>query len=140
MLYDAAFRQQIVSFESVDFSRINQSLYATTFLAYGGVRQKFCPECMLADHAQEECALNPSRATPGMQIQGVGAGSGRQKALDPMRRKRERAGPCYAWNDGRCTFARCRYDHVCTRCGGEHKRGQCKDGLGERRGPANLGQ
>ncbi len=30
MLYDAAFRQQIISFDQVDFSRINQLLYATT--------------------------------------------------------------------------------------------------------------
>ena len=42
LLYDAAFRQQITSFETVDFSKINQSLYSTTFLAYGGGRAKFC--------------------------------------------------------------------------------------------------
>lgn len=36
LLYDAAFRQQVVSFEAVDFSKINQSLYSTTILAYGG--------------------------------------------------------------------------------------------------------
>ncbi len=46
LLYDAAFRQQIVSFDRVDFSRMNQSLYATTFLAYGGGRKKFCTDCM----------------------------------------------------------------------------------------------
>jgi len=36
LLYDSAFWQQITSFETVDFSKINQSLYSTTFLAYGG--------------------------------------------------------------------------------------------------------
>ena len=35
-LYDAALRQQISSIEKTDFSKINQSLYFTTFLAYGG--------------------------------------------------------------------------------------------------------
>ena len=124
-----AFRQ---SFDTVDFSKINQSLYATTFLAYGGGRQKFCPDCMMADHSQEECALNPSRATPVVQVQDAGAGGSRLRGQE-MRRKRERAGPCYAWNDGRCTFARCRYEHVCSRCGGEHKKNLCREGFGEKR-------
>lgn len=45
LLYDTQFRQQITSFDAVDFSGINQSLYATTFLAYGGGgRQKVCPD------------------------------------------------------------------------------------------------
>lgn len=51
LLYDAAFRQQIRLFETVDFSKINQSLYSTMFLAYGGGWGKFCPDCMMADHS-----------------------------------------------------------------------------------------
>ena len=31
LLYDSAFRQQIVSLETTDFSRLNQSLYLTNF-------------------------------------------------------------------------------------------------------------
>jgi len=64
MLYDAAFRQQITSLEGTDFSRVNQGLYATTFLAYGG-RGQFCARCMSSDHAQEECALHPNRGPVG---------------------------------------------------------------------------
>ena len=41
LLYDAAFRQ---SFKAVNFRRINQSLYSTTFLAYGEGRMKTCTE------------------------------------------------------------------------------------------------
>ena len=54
LLYEAAFRQQITFFETA-----NQSLYSTTFLAYGGGRAKFCTDCMMADHSKEECALHP---------------------------------------------------------------------------------
>ena len=43
-LYDAAFRQQI-SIERADFSKINQSLYSTTFLAYAGTTQIVCCQC-----------------------------------------------------------------------------------------------
>ena len=41
LLYDSAFCQQIISLKTVDFSRVNQCLYSTTFLAYGG-RGQFC--------------------------------------------------------------------------------------------------
>ena len=37
-VYDAAFRQQISFIEKADFSKINQSLYSSTFLAYTGRR------------------------------------------------------------------------------------------------------
>ena len=125
LLYDAAFRQQIRSYDTMDFAKINQSLYSTTFLAYGGGRPRFCPDCMMADHSHEECALHPNRALPVVQMRD--AAGGRPKAQEVWR-KRERSGVCYAWNDGKCSFTRCRYDHVCARCGGEHKKAQCRDG------------
>lgn len=71
LLYDTAFRQQIVSLETTDFSKLNQSLYATTFLAYGGKGQ-FCPSCMLPDHTQDECALHPSRTVPVVRLREAG--------------------------------------------------------------------
>ncbi len=45
------------SLDSVNFARINQSLYSTTILAFSGGRQKFCAVCMQSDHTQEECGL-----------------------------------------------------------------------------------
>jgi hypothetical protein len=33
-------------------------------------------------------------------------------------------GACYAWNDGKpCTNTPCGFSHICSRCGGNHKRG-----------------
>lgn len=55
-LYDTAFRQQMSSLESTDFSKLSQALYTTTFLAYRGKGQ-FCQICMMSDHTSEECAL-----------------------------------------------------------------------------------
>ena len=42
-LYDVDFRQQIRSFDSVNFARINQWLYSTTILAFGGGKTKILP-------------------------------------------------------------------------------------------------
>ena len=133
LLYDSAFRQQITSFDAVDFSKINQSLYSTTFLAYGA-GAKFCPECMMADHSQEECALHPNRSLPVVQMQEVRRGGREEPRLRPpegYKRRAGRRGPCFQWNDGRCTHPYCRFEHVCSRCYGDHKRVACKIGGGE---------
>ncbi len=126
LLYDAAFRQQITSLEGTDFSRVNQGLYATTFLAYGG-RGQFCARCMSSDHAQEECALHPNREVPVVQLQDSRGRSRREEqVLGEQRRRRGRRGACYAFNDGRCAVPFCRFEHVCSVCGGEHKKSVCR--------------
>ncbi len=67
-LYDSAFRQQITLLKEAAFSKINRSLYSTTFLAYGG-RGQCCTPCMLSDHPTEEHALHPGRDVPVAHIQ-----------------------------------------------------------------------
>ena len=127
LLYDSGFRQQLTSVEAADFSKINQSLYTTTFLAYGG-RGLYCPHCLASDHAQEDCALHPQQAVPVVRFRESGVGlreDWRAKTLEP-RRKRPRRGACFAWNDDRCTVQNCRFDHVCAKCSGDHRRSQCK--------------
>lgn len=124
LLYDAAFRQQIASLEATDFSKVNQGLYATTFLAYGG-RGQFCARCMSSDHAQEECALHPNREVPVVQLQD-NRGRHRREEQVEQRRRRGRRGACYAFNDGRCAVPFCRFEHVCSVCGGEHRKAMCR--------------
>ena len=55
LLYEMAFHQRISNIKEADFSKLNQSLYLTTFVAYG----RSCSRCLLSDHSQEECALHP---------------------------------------------------------------------------------
>ena len=130
-LYDTAFRQHAASLELTDFSKINQGLYATTFLAYGGKGQ-FCHSCMLSDHTVEECALHPSRSVPVIRIgESVGEGS-REDARLPRSQECRRAarGACFAWNNGRCTVPYCRFSHICSRCASsDHRRPQCRTRL-----------
>ena len=144
LLYDAAFRQQMTSFEAVDFGRINQSLYSTTFLAYGGGRTKACTECMMADHAREECALHPNRSLPVVQLKEAGRAATRESWRAPRelerpseKKRRVRRGVCFAFNEGVCKFGPdCRFDHQCTVCKvyGDHGAAQCKEEGGRRRG------
>lgn len=126
LAYDSAFRQQIVSLEETDFSKLNHGLYSTTFLAFGG-RGQFCSRCLLSDHTQEECALHPNRALPVVQFREPG-GMNRREGMSSQgeRKKKGRRGACFAWNDGHCPTPYCRFEHVCSKCGGDHKRQVCR--------------
>ena len=127
-LYDTAFRQHAASLESTDFSKINQGLYTTTFLSYGGKGQ-FCQSCMMSDHSHEECALHPNRAVPVVRIRESAGGGTREEVRLPRgpERRRVTRGACFAWNDGRCTVPYCRFSHVCSRCSSpDHRRPLCR--------------
>ena len=111
LFYDSAFRQQIKSFETVDFAKINQSLYVITFLAYGngGGAALF--------------AWQPTTAMKSVPFTRVhqfrwGRPPGRcwgESRQDPeLRRKRVKRMPCFLWNDGKCSSNRCRFEHVCS--------------------------
>lgn len=121
LLYDVAFRQQITDFGETDFSKLNQSLYLTTFAAHGG-KGRSCGLCMLSDHSQEECALRPQQT--------IRESVRRDERREPVREREERSrhrkrGACFAWNDGNCGLPYCRFEHVCSKCFGGHRRSVC---------------
>ena len=130
LMYDVAFRQQILSLETTDFSTINQSLYSTNCMAFGN-RGRVCPTCMMADHDPEDCALHPSKSLPiiGMhetmsrprEERSPRRGTKETRARpreerrlfgDPLPRKRRR-GVCFNFNGLRgCTFQNCQWEHT----------------------------
>ena len=126
-VYHALFQQQITSIEAADFSKINQGLYATTFLAYGG-RGQFCQSCLASDHTHSECVLHPNQSVPVVRVGQAAVpqvrNEGPQWQQDP---KRSVKGSCVAWNDGMCTGPYCKYSHVCPECySRDHRRPWCR--------------
>ena len=61
--YNAMFRQQAAISPSVDWSKLNNSLYSTTFLQQQNGRGRICVHCMETDHGSQECALALFHAT-----------------------------------------------------------------------------
>lgn len=104
-LYDSAFRQRVSSLQEVDFSKLNQSLYSTTFLAYGG-RGRFCASCSMSHHTPEECALHPNRSMPVIQLQGNLGGVRRERAERDSQTPRSRgeSGPATDGTTGSVPF------------------------------------
>ena len=125
LAYDSYFRQQAVGDSDVDWSRINQSLYAVTFIAQGDRdKGRCCILCLESDHVAEQCALHtPSSKQSSFRKPEKGMGDGRDSPSGRGRSSARMA--CFAWNQGDCRFPACKYRHVCVRCSGEHRISQC---------------
>ena len=114
--YDSMFRQLAAGASTGDWSVLNASLYATTFIAQANGRGRTCQHCMETDHTSASCALAPP-AKP----------SKRESGMEDRRVKRGKVpGACWAWNDGKCAHPYCRFKHVCSSCGAaEHREADC---------------
>ena len=56
LAYDQMFRQQ-AAISPADWSKLNNSLYSTTFLQQQNGRGRTCTHCMETDHVANECSL-----------------------------------------------------------------------------------
>ena len=141
--YDSMFRQHAANLPNIDWSKVNNSLFAVTFMAQQNGRGKTCELCLEPDHVAAECALapaKPSEPPPPRQPAGLGGmptGQRRASTSQEWRPREEYNGPrgqaanrppgdrqervCYSWNDCTCRFINCRYRYECARCGGEHR-------------------
>ena len=145
--YDSMFHQHAANLPNIDWSKVNNSLIAVTFMAQQNSRGKTCELCLEPDHVAAECALAPAKPCeppPPRQPAGLGgmpAGQRRASTSREWRSREEYSGlrgqaanrlpgdrqerVCYSWNDGTCRFMNSRYRHECAHCGGEHQAVEC---------------
>ncbi len=138
LAYDMAFRQQAATSPETDWSKLNSSLYAVTFMAQANGKGLCCQHCFGADHTGVDCAISPTPRVDRQQrpvglglpvrpvlparptVEGRGEPrSGFQVGFKPRSRRQDAQRPqiCYSFNDGECRFPHtCRYLHVCQRC------------------------
>ena len=122
------FRQQVVGDDSVDWSKLNQSLYTVTFIAQGDCKRgRNCAICLESDHTEEQCALysSASKSAAGRKEKPSSKIGSEGKELPSGRAKPPSKMACFAWNQSQCRYPACKYRHVCTQCGGDHKVYQC---------------
>ena len=124
LAYDSMFRQQAAVSQSTDWSKLNSTLYAVTFLAQQGGKVRSCVYCLESDHVEEDCSLAPKQQSLGGKRENVyNTPANRDQAAAPPSRQRQ---VCFAWNEGRCQYPYCRFRHVCIRCQGDHRVTQCR--------------
>ena len=122
--YDAIFRQNAAEDEAVDWTRLDTSLHAATFIAQSSGARSVCPHCSASDHLPRDCALRPLSS---------GSGTSHQShAKASQDNARSRALPasfpvCIRWNKGDCSSPTCRYRHSCATCPGSHQARVCPD-------------
>ena len=131
--YDSFFRQQVAGKVNADWSELNTSLYAVTFLAQSSKGGQSCTSCMESDHWQQDCAITYQHPrSPGPEKR-----PGRQQ-LEPYSAdcgKRHISGTCcFNWNQGECRYPQCRYRHACLHCAGDHPMVRCRSLLRGRDG------
>ena len=104
----------------MDWSKLNQSLYAVTFIAQGErVKAGCCTLCLESDHPNELCALY---APP---IKSSNFARRDRAPTDSREQSRSKRPPCFAWNQGDCRFQSCKYRHVCVNSADDHRITQC---------------
>ncbi len=107
--YDSRFRQQIPALESAEFGKLDQALFTRSIFATG-------------------VAGSGQRGGASVQAEG--------RSVPPA--KRRRVAPCFAWNDGKlCASTPCRFSHVCSKCGGDHRKFACTPPVESASGPAS---
>ena len=129
LAYDSHFRQQVVGNEAADWSRLNQSLYAVTFITQGDRdRTRSCVVCLESDHMEEQCALYTPPRKPAAAQRRAGSERVVGESRDSQFSTRGK-GPgkmaCFAWNQGDCRYPTCKYRPVCVRCSGDHRITRC---------------
>ena len=130
--YDSAFQRQAALTGNTRWSAINTTLYTMYFTGLASARKR-CELCLATTHTEAECA---QRGDPDPELKDrcraiESAVLALAKPLNdgpprapppPLARSGE---PCRKWNGGGCTFPRCRHDHVCAMCRGNHPQPRC---------------
>lgn len=127
LAYDSYFRPQAVGDDLLDWLKLNQSLYAVTFIAQGEREKATC--CTLgleSDHPNERCGLYSPPLKSSVSV-------GKKRAPVEMREQSRSKRPArFAWNQGECRFQSCKYHQVCVKCAGNHRITLCLGLRGER--------
>ena len=106
--YDMAYRRTAAATKSLLWSHIDQNLYNETFTGRARNLQR-CRLCASEYHKTNECYLAPQYGSP--------SGSTATPEANQM------AELCNLFNTrsgNQCRFKPCKYQHVCSRCYGNH--------------------
>ena len=144
--YDAVFRENAAVAPTTDWTKLESSLHATTFVANRSSEGTACHYCSESDHVADDCAAaflkqghckKPTetslKPTPPRSEEGRGSRwlaktkSPQTQRLTPYTApyRNTPGNICHSWNYTRCVFPnRCRLQHICALCfvrGGWHK-------------------
>ena len=120
--YDSGFRRQAAITGNRQWSHINATLY--TCFTGKALPIARCELCFALTHTTMQCGLQ-SDMDPDLlaRIKAIESAvlaltANQGKSSRPIRASAE---PCRLWNNNRCNFPRCKHEHVCIKCWGNHQ-------------------
>jgi len=109
--YDRNFRKKAAAFPSLSWGNIDNSLWTMAFCS--ATPRQHCKLCFSVDHSTEECEEYKPPSQPKVETQ---SGQAPYASSNDI---------CQKWNWLSCTFASCKYRHVCLECHRQHKIREC---------------
>lgn len=128
LVYDRLYRRQALSQKSLDWSVIDSRLYQSSFTGRARTIVR-CPDCLEGHDKSEPCRLQPQPLVvawpqPAWQSQPY-AYQPTQPVFNPTQAL-QHPEPCRRYNKGLCkSGSKCKYQHVCSACGGRHPASHC---------------
>ncbi len=126
--YDRAFRRQAAVTKDLHWSKINTMLYSVCFAGRAKV-QALCSECLSPDHTKATCPNAREFGPPWLQMQGWMHSQAQAHTVTPYPGPAGEGEVCRLFNHPagpRCTFANCKYKHICSQCRAPHPRSRCR--------------
>ena len=121
--YDRQFRRDMLARKDLNWSMPNPRLYNEAFTGRAKSIPR-CPHCLGDDHVGSNCPLNPSPVVVGW-FQDSSPTTPLTTPSSPFTQGQPRSGGtrgelCRNFNENRCRFTRCRFQHTCSVCLGLH--------------------
>ena len=134
VVYDRQFRRDKLARKDLNWSSPNARLYNEAFTGRAKTIPR-CPHCLCEDHAGANCPHNPNPPVlgwfPSQFPQPI------QPLVAQPHSASQRSEVCRNFNEHRCRFARCRFQHICTDCSGPHPALWCPTDLAHQPRPGD---
>ncbi len=121
IIYDQNFCMEVAGNPSQSWARVDPSMYAQCFTGQALSTENWCARCQCLDHSSGHCPYRPQKRP-------WGAAFGQSPAAEHPPHS---TAACIKFNcfNGDCKFDKhCRYQHICSSCGGDHPATKCKNG------------
>ena len=110
VVYDWQFRREALARRDLNWSVTNARLYSEGFTGRAKVIPH-CRYCLSETHDLRACPVNPDNLDPTSRRQSSPGASGKDV--------------CRNYNEGKCRYSRCKYQHVCRECHSPHPWSSC---------------
>lgn len=125
VIYDQDFRLEVAGNPAQAGAKRDPSLYAQCFTCQARSAENWCSHCQALDHSSLRCPYKPQKRS-------WGAAFGQALPPSPSSGSAGASGSvCLKFNrfNGDCRYGRqCRFQHVCSGCGGPHPVQGCRYG------------